>query len=360
MISVGSTQISNITVGSTSVGRIDVGSVKVFPDDNISISVYPTSLSMPAEASSSTITVTSNVSGWGFSASTSWLSVSKSNNTITVVAGANRSYSARTGSVDVYYNGIVRASATVNQADSAVTYVFEVLGQQGANPDYTGGVSQVFVLSTRNGAAQGVTYSISDSWVTFGSVIDGSQTGQKNYYFNVGMNSVKSARTATITFTQDGSLNSSSVTITQGAYTDAFDGISIKARNGNWVLGTVTAGTTTVNGHTYPLVAAILACDQPITTNKRVNFDITVSRLKNLAYPQSGTTTVSLSGLSQTISSGALVTYTGTTYYGANVILTDTSIVNGEWANTPGTHTTLTPVPAQAVTNAKINYTLNV
>lgn len=240
------------------------------------------------------------------------------------------------------------------------TYVFTILGQAGANPDYPGGVSQVFVLSTCDGAAQGVTYSISDSWVTFNSVIDAGQTGQKNYYFNVDYNSVKSARTATITFTQTGSLNSSSVTITQAAYTDAFDGIDIKARYNNWVLGSVTAGTTTVNGNTYPVVGAILACDQAVTTSTRVNFDIVVTRLKNVGYPQSGATTVSLSGLTQTVSSGATVTVTGTTYNGAYVILTDTSIVNGEWANTPGTHTTLTPIPAQAVNYAKINYTLNV
>lgn len=246
------------------------------------------------------------------------------------------------------------------------TYVFTILGQQGAKTDYTGGVSQVSLLSTCDGAAQGVTYSISDSWVTFNSVIDAGQTGQKNYYFNVDMNSAKSARTATITFTQDGSLNSSSVTITQAAYTDAFDGINIKARSGNWVIGSVCAGTTTVSGTTYPLIACIIACDQPITSNTRVNFDISVMRMRNLARPQAGASSISLSGLSQTINSGSTCPYNGKTYYGAHVILTDTSWVYdsstglSDWQNTPGTHLTLSINPGQQINSAKINYTLNV
>ena len=79
--------------------------------------------------------------------------------------------------------------------------------------------------------------------------------------------------------------------------------------------------------------------------------------MKSLPVPSSGTSSISLS-LTQPISAGATVqpvtSGSGKTYYGAYVVLTDTSFQNGEWVNTPGTHTTLNPYPSQDASGVSI------
>ena len=109
---------------------------------------------------------------------------------------------------------------------------------------------------------------------------------------------------------------------------------------------------------TYPNRAVVIACDTPITTNIRITYTLTASRLKNLAAPQSGTSSVRKT-LTQTISAGSTVkpvsASSGKTYNGAFVILTDTSFQNGEWVTTTGTHTTMSPYPSQDASGVTIS-----
>ena len=245
------------------------------------------------------------------------------------------------------------------------TYSFEVSAQT-VNIGYNGGTLVIYVKSRCDGEPQEVSYVVQENgqtpnWI---HLLQRQENPYDNYnytyYFGINSNS-GGVRHAGFTFTQGGSGDQEQISITQAAYTTAFDGITIKAsavtQYGTWVIGTVDNG---MGGPppTYPNRAVVIACDQPITSTRRISYNITASRLKSLPTPQSGTSTISLS-LTQTISAGATVkpntSSTGKTYYGTYVILTDTSFQNGEWVNTPGTHTTMSPYPSQDASGVTIS-----
>ena len=243
------------------------------------------------------------------------------------------------------------------------TYTFAVTASTD-NVGYNGGTLVFNVTSKCDGVRQPLTCAVQEqgqtpNWIIFLQSAT-SQTYDYVFYYGVNSNS-GSVRHAGFTFTQDGSGNQVQKSITQQAYTTAFDGLTIKAnRNseyGNWVIGTIDNGMGGPGGQ-YPNRAVVIACDQPITGTRRITYTLTVSRLKNLGAPQSGTSTVTKT-LTQTITPGSTVkpntSSTGKTYYGAYVILSDTSFTNGEWVTTTGTHTTLSPYPSQDATNVSIS-----
>lgn len=242
------------------------------------------------------------------------------------------------------------------------TYTFSVTASTD-NVGYNGGTLVFNVTSKCDGVRQPLVCTVQEngqtpSWITFLQSAT-SQTYDYVFYYGVYQNS-GSVRHAGFTFTQDGSGNQVQKSITQQAYTTAFDGMTIKAQRnsqyGYYVIGTVDNG---MGGPppTYPNRAVVIATDTPITTNIRITYTLTASRMKNLAAPQSGTSTVTKT-LTQSISPGSTVkpntSSSGKTYYGAYVILTDTSFQNGEWVTTSGTHTTMSPYPAQDASNVTI------
>ena len=246
------------------------------------------------------------------------------------------------------------------------TYQFAMDPDTSTNIGYAGGTLVIRINSRCDGEPQELSYVVQENgqtptWITL--LQRQTPTGQTYnyvYYFAIPSNT-GGVRHAGFTFTQNGSGNQVSLSITQQAYTTAFDGLTIKAQRnseyGYWVIGTAQNG---MGGPapTYPNIGAVIATDAPITSSRRITYTLTVSRLKNLADPQSGTSTTTLT-LTQTLSPGQTVkpdtSSTGKTYYGAYVILTDTSFQNGEWVSTPGTHTTLSPYPSQDITNVSIS-----
>ena len=247
------------------------------------------------------------------------------------------------------------------------TYQFDMDSSTSTSIGYAGGTLVIKINSRCDGSSQDLSYIVQEngqtpSWIHFLQRQENTgQTYNYTYYFGITSNS-GGTRHAGFTFTQNDSGNILQLSITQQAYTTAFDGLTIKATKnseyGYWVIGTAQNG---MGGPppTYPNIGAVIATDAPITASRRITFTLTVSRLKNLAQPQQGTSTVTKT-LTQTISAGATVkpdstSGTGNTYYGAYVILTDTSFVNGEWTTTTGTHTTLTPYPSQDITNVSIS-----
>ena len=246
------------------------------------------------------------------------------------------------------------------------TYTFAMDPDTSTNIGYNGGTLVIRITSRCDGEPHELSYIVQDngqtpSWINL-LQRQQDQYNQYNYTYYFGINSNSgSIRHAGFTFTQNDSGNILQLSITQQAYTTAFDGLTIKAtRNseyGYWVIGTAQNG---MGGPppTYPNIGVVIATDAPITSARRITYTLTVSRLKSLPSPQSGTSTVTKT-LTQTINPASTVkpdsSSTGKTYYGAYVILTDTSFVNGEWTTTTGTHTTLSPYPSQEVTNVSIS-----
>ena len=277
----------------------------------------------------------------------------------TIFIGQQRPDHIDIGSVRVWPDG--------GPTPPVYTYTFAMDPDTSTNVGYAGGTLVIRITSRRDGEPHDLSYIVQENgqtptWINL-LQRQQDQYNQYNYtyYFAISSNS-GSLRHAGFTFTQNDSGNMLQLSITQQAYTTAFDGLTIEAtRNseyGYWVIGTAQNG---MGGPppTYPNIGVVIATDAPVTSTRRITYTLTVSRLKDLAQPQRGTSTVTKT-LTQTISPGSLVkpdstSGTGKTYYGAYVILTDTSFANGEWTATTGTHTTLSPYPSQDVTNVSIS-----
>lgn len=244
-------------------------------------------------------------------------------------------------------------------------YSFYIQNYSTDTVSYPGGTLVIYITSTCDGEPQDLTYSVQEngstpSWINLlqRQAVSG-QSYNWVYYFGINSND-GGVRHAGFTFTQNDSGNTATLSITQLAYTTAFDGMTIKARRnseyGYWVIGTVDNGMGGPSP-TYPNRAVVIATDQPITSTRRISYTLTAKRLKDLANPSLGNAEITLN-LTQTITSGATVkpntSSSGKTYYGAYVILTDTSFSNGTWTSTPGTHTTMSPYPAQDVSDVTI------
>ncbi len=82
-----------------------------------SLSINPTSLSYGAsETGTKSVTITTNASSWDATASASWITLSKSGNTLSVRASTNTATSARSATITVTAGNAASATLTVTQA----------------------------------------------------------------------------------------------------------------------------------------------------------------------------------------------------------------------------------------------------
>lgn len=353
--------------GKLNIRSIFFGKEKVWPADyEIILNHYE--VRVLTGASWASISVTANTNDWYVISDVNWMTASKISNTQARYEWTQNEGDERVGHLKFMIDGVEYARCEVTQVAAAPshTYVFTMDPTTSTNVAYAGGTLVVKINSRCDGNLQELDYVVQEngqtpSWIHL-LQRQVNQYDEYNYvyYFAINSNS-GSVRHAGFTFTQSGSNNTLQLSITQQAYTSAFDGLDIKARinsqYGYWVIGTIDNG---MGGPppTYPNRAVVIATDQTITSPRRITYTLTASRLKSLPAPQSGTSTITKT-LTQTISPGATVkpntSSTGKTYYGTYVILTDTSFTNGEWVTTSGTHTTMSPYPSQDVSNVTIS-----
>lgn len=192
---------------------------------NIIISVSPTTWSAPSAQTTTALTVTSNVTGWGCSASTSWLHTSISGNTINVTADTSTEVtSARTGAISVYYSGTVYATCNVTQA-KAVNYVFSALTGTTATISSADTSFALEVISKNGNVAVPLTTnnvyigsnSMNVGWnTTYGPIVPGGgQVGHYVLLFTCSTNYTTSQRSVQITATQPESLQQLTFTVNQ-------------------------------------------------------------------------------------------------------------------------------------------------
>lgn len=259
------------------------------------------------------------------------------------------------------------------------TYSFYIQNHSSENIGYTGGTLIIYITSTCDGAAEDVSYTVVENgstpnWISF--LQRQSATGQPYnwvYYFAISSNS-GSLRHAGFTFTQNGSGNTATLSITQQAYTTAFDGLTILARRNEWIIGSVITSYVTINNIRHANRGILIAKDSPITSQVTATYSLTVSRPRNVSNDSLGDDSITLTGLSMQVPSGSMLTFekvydaneqvigTNKTYYGAYLILTDTSFVTtnniGSWQSTPGTHTTLSPYLGQQASSVTLTSVL--
>lgn len=191
----------------------------------IIISVSPTTWSAPSAQTTTALTVSSNVSGWNVSASTSWLHTSISSNTINVTADTStEAGSARTGSISVYYNGTVYATCNVTQA-KAVDYVLSALTGTTANITSADTNIALEVISKNGNVAVPFTTnnvyigsnSMNIGWnTTYGPIVNGGgQVGHYIMLLTCSTNYTTSQKSCQITVTQPESLQTLTFTVNQ-------------------------------------------------------------------------------------------------------------------------------------------------
>jgi len=313
------------------------------------ISLSPTSATITnGDASTGYINVTTQDPSWGVTASSSpsgsYFSATKySNNQIKWTMAANDSSTSRAGYITATCKD-ASAYATIYQNAG---YVIYVLGDNSRTVSNTGSGVYVNVISTYGNNAVPVSYSISNSsFCHFDSSTYAGQTGQYNFLFNFDTNASTSPRNTTITFTQSNSNKTTSVFFTQEAAAGDIEGVTTKAKYGNWILGTIKNGTTTINNVTYDIVGICIVNHNAITSAQTVQMDVTVQRQKNLGDVTQGAAAKAFNNITQNIAANSTISIGGNTYYGAWVTLPNTAFTNGEWVTASGS-LVLTTVPGQ-------------
>ena len=155
-----------------------------------------------------------------------------------------------------------------------------------------------FSISTTNISlrANGINASLS-------SVSTNTSTGLVTMTFSCTANPDASTRSVYVDVTQGP--NTRTCRVIQAASTGAFDGITIKATSGNWVLGTVDSGSA---------IGIIIAKNSAITSDATA----TIGTIAWQFQPTAGVTPISYTdtNLSQTIVAGQTLTVNDKTYYG--------------------------------------------
>ncbi len=298
---------------------------------------------------------------------------------ISVISIGSGSSAITPNQIDVGNTKVWPDSSTGPGPGPGHTYSFYIQNYSTDNIGYTGGTLIIYITSTCDGVAEEVSYTVVENgstpnWISL--LQRQSATGQPYnwvYYFAISSNS-GSLRHAGFTFTQNGSGNTATLSITQHAYTTAFNGLTILARRNEWIIGSVITSFATINGTTYPNRGILIAKDSPITSQVTATYSLTVSRPKNVSTPSLGNDSITLTGLRMQVPSGSMLTFTkvydanqqeigsNKTYYGAYLILTDTSFITtnnvGSWQSTPGTHTTLTPYLGQQASSVTLTSVL--
>jgi mannan endo-1,4-beta-mannosidase len=161
------------------------------PTNNLSLS--SSAVSLASGASSSAVTVTSNVS-WSISDNQSWLSVSpasgRNNATVTISVTANTSASSRSGTVTVTGGSLTRTIAVTQSGTTAST-----LNLSASTLSLAAAAS-----SDPVGISSNVNWSVTDdqSWLSASPV---SGTGNATLTLSATANTGTSARTGTVTVT---------------------------------------------------------------------------------------------------------------------------------------------------------------
>ena len=224
---------------------------------NTSISISPSNITMPAASGqTSAFPVTTLLSGWGASADTNWVTTSISGNKVnvtTVQDNISQAAAQRTATIGVYYNGVVKATATVTQ--QADNYVFTALSVTAITLAATATSYSNLAVQSFAGYTP-VPISNSDISITNNNMtlgINGSVTsaGTGVYYVPLTCSTNTSTTTpkhATLTITQPGSGKQIVYSFTQAVADGTPAGVTKIADLGNgWILGTVwiaNAGTS--------------------------------------------------------------------------------------------------------------------
>ena len=154
-----------------------------------SLTISPTGASVGSAAGTTTVTVTSTgIDTVEYSIEERWVSLkTQSSNVYTFSYTANTSSSQRS-CIITFYGGGLSKNFVINQAAGAIS-----VSPKSQNVDNTSGTVQVTVKGSSS-----ITYSISDSWLTYKS------KSNNVYTFAYTQNSTSSQRTATVTFSAVG------------------------------------------------------------------------------------------------------------------------------------------------------------
>lgn len=294
----------------------------------VSITVSPTFVNLTnGLATGGTITVTANTTAWTVSTVSDGFTATKtlvgSTYIVRWTVTENTTGAQRIGYISVSY-GSVTATTQINQGDSI--YVFSGLT---TNPMTIGSGQTSFTISLVSKFGQAITEqpTVSVGYqpemnVQFQQAASGGTQGQWNFGFSCNANNTESQRTVSIVFTQPGSQNTLTYVVHQQkkASAPSIDGITVKAYYGDWVLGTVTNGQTTVPVGTVDVDGIVIARVASITQN----YTATVSMVyQNGPLTQQGTpTTYTKTNEQISIPAGSTITVQGVTY-------------NAVWVQTP-------------------------
>lgn len=292
------------------------------------ITVSPTFVNLQnGLATGGTIAVTSNTTAWTVSTVSAGFTAEKyligSTYVVRWQVTENTTGAQRIGYINVSYRSVT-ATTQINQSDSI--YVFSGLT---TNPMTIGSAQTQFSISLVSKFGQAITEqpSVSIGYnpamnVQLTSAASGGTQGQWNFMFTCNANDTESQRTTSIVFTQPGSNNTLTYVVHQQRMAPApsIDGITVKAYSGNWVLGTVTNGQTTVPVGTVDVDGIVIATTSPITAAHTA----TVSMVyQNGPLTQQGTpTTYTKTNEQISIPAGSTITVQGVTY-------------NAVWVQTP-------------------------
>lgn len=166
-----------------------------------SLTISPTGASVGSAAGTTSVTVTSKgIDTVEYSIAEGWVSLkTQSSNVYTFSYTANTSSSQRSCTI-TFYGGGLSKSFVINQAAGAIS-----VSPTSSNVGSTSGTIQVTVKGSSN-----ITYSISDSWITYQS-----KSGDV-YTFAYTQNTTSSQRTTTVTFSASG-MTDGVFTLTQAA-----------------------------------------------------------------------------------------------------------------------------------------------
>jgi len=225
----------------------------------------------------------------------------------TIQIPANTSSNQRTFTIvlrDATYSSIFAAVGIIQYGQVDWGFSFVTASPLNITSNQTS--FQIKVNSTKDGVAFPITASMvsmrnNNINAALGTITTSGTTSTLN--FTCDSNSTTDLRSVYVYITQGP--NTHTCRVIQAADTSAFDGITIKATSGHWVLGTVVSGTS---------IGIIIAKDSPITKDA-------VAHIASLAWqfqPAAYVTPISYndSNVAQTIPAGQTLTVGEKTYYG--------------------------------------------
>lgn len=333
MIKIGSSsEVTAVNVGSIPVDQIYYDSTKVWPTaaPETTLSISPTTITInPGDSSQGYINVTTNASSWNVASSDSGtLSVTKYSSTqVFWTVGNNNTTSNRNFTITVTANE-ASAQTTVLQYPGYVIYV--VGGSDPRSMTNTGGSVAIRIVSQYGSSNQPITVTTSQSWctATYSSVDNTSHT--YTYYLTFTRND-GAERNVTITFAQTTGGHSTGIMFTQAAAAPDIEGVTSKAKYGNWVLGEWKASEGAGITANVPVNGIVLLTTDTLTSDVvvRINIGVTRTYVATNQYNQSQYLKTSdlytLTNITQTVTTTSQVTISSGRYYGVYVTLPNTA-----------------------------------